>query len=89
MNDTILILWTDQDMYFFDIQTGIRYPDVIPVPGTQIGYDNITNTFWYYCREQDEHLIRSFKIDGFMNTAESHNQKKAANLKKKLSKDRI
>ena len=89
MNDTILILWTDQDLYFFDVQTGIRYTDVIEIPGTQIGYDNITNTFWYYCRERNKHSLKSFKIEGFMSTAESQNQKKAANSKKKLNSDRI
>ena len=61
-------------MFFFDLETGLRYPETIEVPKTDGGYNYLTNTFWHYNSSAKNPTLKSFKIDGFKNVIEDSSE---------------
>jgi hypothetical protein len=63
-------------MYFFDLNTGSRFKDVVSIPATYGSYNYFTNTFWFYDDEIHSPTLTSFGIDGVKNAKELHHQVK-------------
>ena len=91
MNNNTLIIGLRGNFYFFDLETGKRYPDCFRVPTTDVGYHRATNTFWYfrtyYNNNDNDYNLKSFKIDGFMATPPPP-QKRELTQNQKYSRDR-
>ncbi|CAI2369874.1 unnamed protein product [Moneuplotes crassus] len=65
-NSEILAITAQGKMYFFDLETGNRYKTTIEVPNNKGGgYDPFTNTFWTWKDNEDNAILKSFKIEGF------------------------
>lgn len=70
-NGQTMTLTQNGKMFFFDLETGIRYAETIDVPRTDGGYNHLTNTFWHYSPSAKNPTLKSFKIDGFKNIVEN------------------
>ena len=92
MNNNTIIIGSNGHFYFFDLETGKRYPDVIKVPTVDVGYHRATNTFWYFKEDddnnEDDYDLKSFKIDGFMATPIHQPQNRELTQNQKYSRDR-
>ena len=86
---TTFMLGSHGKMYFFDLDSGRRYTDVISIPDTRGGYNPFTNEFWFYEGENDDLVLRSFTIDGIHQNTGASAYKFSSFSTQRDSKERV
>ena len=77
-------------MYFFDLKTGRRHPDVISIPSTPGGYNPYTNEFWFYDENSENLTLKSFTVVGLdKNTSGVEKDSLGSGSTYKYSKDKV